>query len=60
VGGEITTILEADRHRLLKAAREFQRDDSPEQRDPEMVARLAAARHQQGLSARHAPRYDTL
>ena len=60
VGCEITTILEADRHRLLTAARAYQRDDSPEQRDPEMLARLAAARHQQGLTGRHAPRYDTL
>jgi hypothetical protein len=60
VGCEITTILEADRHRLLTAAREYQRDDSPEQRDPEMLARLDAARHQQGLTGRHAPRYDTL
>lgn len=59
-GGEITTILEADRHRLLTAAREYQRDDSAAQRDPEMLARLAAARHQQGLTGRHAPRYDTL
>lgn len=58
-GGEITTILEADRHRLLEVARTFTAEGSSDERDPELQDRLAAARRQQTLGARRAPRYDT-
>ena len=59
VGCEITTILEADRQTLLRAAERSRREDSPDQRNPEIAARMEAARRQQGLGARRAPRYDT-
>jgi hypothetical protein len=58
-GGEITTILDADRHRLLEVARSFTAEGSADERDPELQDRLAAARRQQTLGARRAPRYDT-
>ncbi len=60
VGGEITTILEADRHHLLEAAQTYANEGSPDERDPEMLERLTAARRQQSLATRRAPRYDTL
>jgi PilZ domain len=59
VGGEITSILEADRHRLLELARAFRDEGSPEERDPEILERLSAARRQQSLTSWRAPRYDT-
>jgi hypothetical protein len=57
VGGEIATILEADRYRLAEMARSDTAEGSPQERDPEMAERLAAARRQQSLTARRAPRY---
>lgn len=59
VGGEITTILEADRHRLLELASAFRSEGSADERDPEIPERLSAARRQQSLSSRRAPRYGT-
>jgi hypothetical protein len=58
VGCEITTILEADRQTLLRTAERGEHDDSAAQRNPEIAERLEAARRQQGLGARRAPRYD--
>jgi hypothetical protein len=59
VGGEITVILDADRHRLLELASAFGDEGSANERDPEMLERLSAARRQQSLTSRRAPRYDT-
>jgi hypothetical protein len=59
VGGEITSILEADRHRLLEVARAYGSDGSADERDPEMLERLSSARRQQSLNSRRAPRYGT-
>jgi hypothetical protein len=59
VGGEITTILEADRFRLAEISRAYGSEGSAAERDPEMLERLAAARRQQSLATRRAPRYDT-
>jgi hypothetical protein len=59
VGGEITAILDADRHRLLELASAFGAEGSANERDPEMLERLSAARRQQSLTSRRAPRYDT-
>ncbi|HEY0389211.1 MAG TPA: PilZ domain-containing protein [Gaiellales bacterium] len=59
VGGEITTILEADRYRLAEIARTYGAEGSAAERDPEMLERLAAARKQQSLATRRARRYDT-
>ena len=58
VGSEITTILEADRHLLLRLAERYQRDDSAEQRDPDLAVLRTAARSQQSLNRRRAPRED--
>jgi hypothetical protein len=58
VGSEITTILEADRHLLLRLAKRYQRDDSAEQRDPDLAVLRTAARSQQSLNRRRAPRKD--
>jgi hypothetical protein len=60
VGSEITTILEADRHLLLRLAERYQRDDSAEQRDPNLAVLRSAARSQQSLNRRRAPRKDSL
>jgi hypothetical protein len=59
VGSEITTILEADRHLLLRLAERYQRDDSAEQRDPDLAVLRTAARSQQSLNRRRAPRNDS-
>ncbi len=59
VGCEITSILEADRHTLLRMAERYQREDSPEQRDPHVAQKLADARSQTTLGRRPAPRYPT-
>jgi hypothetical protein len=59
VGGEITEILGADRHRLLELARAYGAEGSAEERDPEILERLSAARRGQSLTSRRAPRYDT-
>jgi hypothetical protein len=58
VGCEITTILEADRHRLLDVTERAQRGDSAEQRNPDIAARLQSARRP-GFSARRERRYDS-
>ena len=52
VGCEITSILEADRHLLLRLAQRYGGEDSSEQRDPDLAKQRAAARRQQTLSSR--------
>jgi hypothetical protein len=57
VGCEITTILEADRHTLLKLAERYQREGSPEQRDPHIARTLELARNRTTLARRPMKRY---
>ena len=59
VGGEITAILDADRHSLIELARAHGSEGSADERDPEILERMTAARRQQTLTSRRAPRYDT-
>ncbi len=59
VGCEVTTILDADRHTLTQLAERYQREGSPEQRNPQIAQTLAAARQQTTLARRPAPRYTT-
>jgi hypothetical protein len=58
VGCEITTILEADRHRLLQIAKRLHRDGSADERNPDVAARLERARTS-SFATRHVRRYDT-
>ncbi|MDX6520690.1 MAG: hypothetical protein QOJ31_1654, partial [Gaiellales bacterium] len=57
VGCEITNILEADRHTLLKLAERYQREGSPEQRDPHIARTLELARNRTTLARRPVKRY---
>jgi hypothetical protein len=57
VGCEVTSILEADRHTLLKLAERYQREGSPEQRDPHIARTLELARSQTTLARRPVQRY---
>jgi hypothetical protein len=59
VGCEVTSILEADRHTLTQLAERYQREGSPEERNPQIAQTLAAARQQSSISRRPAPRYNT-
>jgi PilZ domain-containing protein len=52
VGCEITSILEADRHLLLRLAERYHGGDSADQRDPALAKQRAAARGQQTLNSR--------
>jgi hypothetical protein len=57
VGCEVTSILEADRHTLLKLAERYQREGSPEQRDPHIARTLELARSQTTLARRPVQRH---
>jgi hypothetical protein len=57
VGCEVTRILEADRHTLLRLAERYQREGSPEQRDPHIARTLELARNQTTLTRRPVRRY---
>jgi hypothetical protein len=59
IGCEITSILEADRHTLKQLSERFEREGSPEQRNPEIARTLQAARSQTLPGRRPARRYDT-
>jgi hypothetical protein len=57
VGGEITRILDADRHSLGVLAQRYDRKGTPADRDPTLLETRKIARAQQTLAARRAPRY---
>jgi len=59
VGCEVTTMLEADRHTLKLLADRYQREGSPEERNPQIAQTLAEARSQSSIARRPAPRYQT-
>jgi hypothetical protein len=60
VGCEVTSILEADRHTLRQLAERYQREGSPEQRNPQIAETLQAARNRSTAVHRPAaPRYHT-
>ena len=57
VGCEVTSILEADRHTLTQLSERYQREGSPEQRNPEIAKTLEAARSESTVTRRPARRY---
>ena len=58
VGCEITTILEADRHKLLKVTQRADGDGSADERNPDVAERLESARRSTVTNHR-VRRYDT-